>query len=1138
MGTIMDVLKAEKRVLVAAVILLGTAGAAFAAGTIYVDADATGANNGSSWGNAYGHLQDALADANLRAKPVEIRVAQGVYKPDEGVGITPGDRTAAFELIDGVTIKGGYAGFGEGNPDARDITDYETILSGDLDSNDVGLASLEWGVIDEFVRGPSGQENSYTVVIGSGTDGSAVLDGVTITGGHANGPILGECPDVDYRHSAGGGMYNDRGSPTVVRCTFRRNVVESFYDWTHGGAGYCSCGDEAVYSCLPGACGGGMCNRDSSPTLSDCNFTENIAYGADDFSAGGGMFNVGGSPKVTNCIFLRNVATGFDNEYSGGAMYNSNSSTVLTDCSFIGNMATYSGPGGVANGGAGSDGAFTRCTFEGNSDGAMAIGQSSPTLIDCVFEGNQGRGLGIAGYSKPMLVNCIFRENAGVDGGGIHVSGNSEPTLLGCTFIGNSAQRGGAMYNQFGGNSTVIGCKFFGNSAEYVGGAVYNDWSKPIMINCIFSGNRTTGTLGWNGGGAVYNDNRSDAVLINCAFAGNSAVRGNALVCWSYEAGQPNKLRAVNCILRDGGDEVWNYDASAISMTYSDVEGGFPGTGNIDADPMFVDADGADNIVGTEDDDLQLTAGSPCIDTGDNAAVPASVETDIRGRPRIMNGRVDMGAYEAQAQVYVDKAVGNDLNDGLTPWTAFATIQKGINSALTGYTVLVYPGLYTEELNFKGKAITVRGAEDAPVLEAPGDYAVSFYTIEGRDSALKNFVIRNSFVGIFLAGPCSPTIKNVTVANNRFGAAAYAGASPDISNCVFWDNADGDLFGCETRYSWVQDDIESSPVDGLICHWKFDEGSGQRAYDSVNENHLSVMWTDWVSGVIGGALNFDGYDCGEAEHQASQEINTNQITLSVWIKLSRDVGNDEARIISRQLDEEDSWALAIYGQGYSGSTGNQIVFHDSDGSSLWYDCISPTHLNANQWYHIAVTDTAGAIDIYLNGEPDWSSDAGYGIPSKIEAPIWVGQTHYRAYFNGLMDDLRVYNRALSAPEVGELYKNGVWGYGSLAEPLFADSDKGDYHLRSKRGRYWPEHNLWVLDDVTSPCIDGGDPNDYPSDERMPNGGRVNMGAYGGTAYASMSECFSEADANCDGVVNMLDFAVMADKWLQAADWAE
>ena len=77
---------------------------------IYVDDDAAGAGDGTSWADAYVFLQDALADANEADKPVEIKVAQGIYKPDQGAAIMPGDRHASFHLISGVTIKGGYAG--------------------------------------------------------------------------------------------------------------------------------------------------------------------------------------------------------------------------------------------------------------------------------------------------------------------------------------------------------------------------------------------------------------------------------------------------------------------------------------------------------------------------------------------------------------------------------------------------------------------------------------------------------------------------------------------------------------------------------------------------------------------------------------------------------------------------------------------------------------------------------------------------------------------------------------------------------------------------------------------------------------------------------------------------------------------
>jgi len=127
---------------IAAVLLVAGAGPGVArAKTIYVDADATGANDGTNWADAYKFLQDGLADANASAKPVEIRVAQGVYRPDRSTADPngTGDRMATFRLINGVALKGGYAGGGQPDPNARDIGLYETILSGDLDGNDVDV---------------------------------------------------------------------------------------------------------------------------------------------------------------------------------------------------------------------------------------------------------------------------------------------------------------------------------------------------------------------------------------------------------------------------------------------------------------------------------------------------------------------------------------------------------------------------------------------------------------------------------------------------------------------------------------------------------------------------------------------------------------------------------------------------------------------------------------------------------------------------------------------------------------------------------------------------------------------------------------------------------------------------------------
>jgi hypothetical protein len=304
----------------------------FVAGTIiYVDADAAGGGDGTSWADAYINLQDALVYA---ISGDEIYVAEGIYKPDQGAGLTPGDRTATFQLKNDVAIYGGYAGFGEPDPNARDIDAYKTILSGDLDANDVVVVN-PIDLLTESTRA----ENSYNVVTGSGIDATAILDGFTITAGNADG---------SYPYNYGGGVFNDSSSPTVTNCTFSGNSATTL--------------------------GGGMYNNHSSPTVINCVFTGNSA------PSYAGMFNYYSDATVTNCTFIGNSAN-----YSGGAMGNSLSSPVVTNCAFSGNLAVNRDGGAVKNISSSSP-ILTNCTFSGNSarDGGNALACDSRNMPSTV----------------------------------------------------------------------------------------------------------------------------------------------------------------------------------------------------------------------------------------------------------------------------------------------------------------------------------------------------------------------------------------------------------------------------------------------------------------------------------------------------------------------------------------------------------------------------------------------------------------------------------------------------------------------------------------------------------------------------------------------------------------------------------
>ena len=247
--------------------------------TMFVDAQAKGKNDGSSWADAFASLQDALAVAQ---KGDRILVAEGVYTPDDGETETLGDREASFELSSGVKVVGGFPAGGATDKE-RDPALYETILSGDI------------GTVNDKA------DNSYHVVVAGGSDDGTVLDGFTIAAGNADG---------SGPHAVGGGMHNLGGNLTVANCVFTGNTGLSaagvFNEASK--ARFTGCrfiGNAGEHD------GGGLFNLASSPVLVNCVFAGNKA------GWGAGLMNAGGHVTVTNCTFARNQA-----QTSGGAIEN------------------------------------------------------------------------------------------------------------------------------------------------------------------------------------------------------------------------------------------------------------------------------------------------------------------------------------------------------------------------------------------------------------------------------------------------------------------------------------------------------------------------------------------------------------------------------------------------------------------------------------------------------------------------------------------------------------------------------------------------------------------------------------------------------------------------------------------------
>ena len=442
-------------------------------------------------------------------------------------------------------------------------------------------------------------------------------------------------------------------------------------------------------------------------------------------------------------------------------------------------------------------------------------------------------GGGILCYgSSPTISKCdIIQNYAGDDGGGIFCDSGSDAEISDCTISDNeSGDKGGGMYCR-NSDSTIKDTDVSSNDAG-TGGGLYYTASEPLIENCFITDNETTGGSSADGGGiyllssnatiisSIISDNisdddaggiyfltGSDATITNCTLGGNQADdKGGGFYC--KDGSDP---AITNCIVWGNtattGAQIHTATSSPV-VSYSDVEGGWTGTGNINSEPAFADpANG----------DYYLLPSSPCIDAGDSNGDYAG-QTDIEGDSRVIDigGKgdgtvdVDMGANEVVGDVH-----------NITQGIDYFSIQTAITDADPNDVIEVEEGTYYETLDFGGKSITLTSTDpdDSSVVlntiidansnvNNPGR-GVTFDDSEGPTSVLTGFTITGGYApgtgnardgGGILCDGSSPTISNCLITENYAGddgggIFCDSGSDAIINFCTISDNESGDKGG-------------------------------------------------------------------------------------------------------------------------------------------------------------------------------------------------------------------------------------------------------------------------------------------------------------------------------------------------------
>ena len=833
---------------------------------------------------------------------------------------------------------------------------------------------------------PGDLDRASVVIFEDGETETTVLEGFTISGGKGCWWEYPAVPGAFYQ--VGGGIFCTDSSPTINICVISDNQARDI--------------------------GGGVFLAYSSAVMSRCTIRSNSTN-----YTGGGMEIAHGSPTLIDSIVSHNSILNNQNGQAGGLIiYGSSCKPVILRCTISANSAPFCGGGIQVS--TDSQPTFIDCLISDNKSGAIAgilcSFSSITTLKNCIITRNSAErnngGLGCGHDAEAILTNCTITENvAGGHSGGIMSYDNSSVTVRNCIVFGNTASSG-----------PEIGLDYKGYHTPTIMNISYSDIGGGISAAHIEQGT----TLHWEEGN-IDADPRFAADNGYWADVNDT----NIVV-------EPND---PNAVWIDGDyhlkSEAGRWDPVSESWVVNDVT-------------------------------------SPCIDAGDpNSAVGDEHEPN--------GGRINMGAYGGTAEASMSPAGAEEIvyiqwlgHSSVKVWTDDCIVYVDPQSlSISPHDATLVCVTHTHgdhysssdiarvsnaDTQFIGPPDVVsqygRGLSISPDQTMEFDF-VNVKAVPSYNTNKNNHPKSNNWVGyiielggkrIYVAGDTDlidemKSLGDIEVAflpaggtytmNATEAAEATGYIKPDFAIPYHWGRNVGTLRDAQTFAELAQCAVkiltsgetissDSWPVySPLIAHWAIDEAEGNIVHDSAGENYGTLsgdpVWQP-SGGKIAGALRFDGID-DYISTNFVQDPADGAFSVFAWIK-----GDVPGQVVISQTDGTGSGETWLGAEPVSGKLMTGLV-PPAAGRFVPQPLVSESIITDDQWHHIGFAWDGSYRTLYMDGI-EVAKDTSLQAPLKsADGGLYIGagkNLQAGTFFSGLIDDIRIYNQALSTDEIAAL----------------------------------------------------------------------------------------------------------------------